>query len=151
MTPHGKIHKMHAALSFHRLRESTCAKNFNCLFIDGKSNLVDVLTKHWSHNNAWPALKPILFWTGDAAEFLNNNSLSFEDGGEKSVVGVCFMISSVFGIYMLHASMILRASMLNFLTISSLLCKCAGLIVDLPSAFSSLSHNDVRRVSYYLK
>ena len=46
MTPHGKMHKRHAALSFYRVRESVAAGIFNCQLIDRKSNLADVLIKN---------------------------------------------------------------------------------------------------------
>ena len=46
MTPHGKIHKRHVALSFHRVRESIAAKFIFYHFIGGKHNSADVLSKH---------------------------------------------------------------------------------------------------------
>ena len=61
MTLHGRIHKRHIALSFHRMRDSIAANIVNYLFIDGKNNLADVLTKYWDHNDILPSLKPILF------------------------------------------------------------------------------------------
>ena len=74
MTPHGKIHKRHVALSFHRVREAIAAKIASYHFIDGKDNPADALSKHWAHNDIWPLLKAILFWPGDAMECLDNNS-----------------------------------------------------------------------------
>ena len=74
MTPHGKIHKRHVALSFHRVREAIAAKIISYHFIDGKDNPADVLSKHWAHNDIWPLLKAILFWPGDTMECLDNNS-----------------------------------------------------------------------------
>ena len=79
MTPQGKIHKRHVALSFHRLREAIAANIISYQFIDGKINHVDILSKHWSHHCAWPNLKPLLFWKGDTIEFLDNNTLDFEE------------------------------------------------------------------------
>ena len=46
VTPHGKIHKMHTALSFHHVREAIAAKIISYNFINGKINDVDVLSKH---------------------------------------------------------------------------------------------------------
>ena len=43
--------------------------------IDGKHNPADVMSKHWAHNDVWPNLKPILFWTGGTMECFNNDSL----------------------------------------------------------------------------
>ena len=74
MTPHGKTHKRHAALSFHRVRESIAAKIIYYHFIDDKDNHADILSKHWAHNDIWPLLKVILFWPGDTMECLDNNS-----------------------------------------------------------------------------
>ena len=75
MTPNGKIHKRHVALSFHRVIESIAAGIINYQFIDGKHNPADVLSKHWAHICICPTLKPILFWPGDTIECFNNNNL----------------------------------------------------------------------------
>ena len=74
MTPHGKIHKRHVALSFHRVREAIAANIINYQFIDGKLNPADILSKHWGHSDIWHILKPILFWPGDTMECLTNDS-----------------------------------------------------------------------------
>ena len=79
MTPFWKIHKRHAALSFHRVREAIATKIISCQFIDGKTNPADILSKHWAHRNAWPTLKPLLFWKGDTMEHLDNSTLDFEE------------------------------------------------------------------------
>ena len=60
MAPRGKTHDVHVALSFHRARESTSDKIANFLRMNVMVNPADVLTKHWSHHDIWPALKPIL-------------------------------------------------------------------------------------------
>ena len=73
MTPHGMTHK-HIALSFHRIRESIAAKIIYYHYIDGKDNHVDILSKHWAHNDIWPLLKNNLFWPGDTMKYLNNNN-----------------------------------------------------------------------------
>ena len=75
MTPNGKLHKRHIALSFHRVRESIAAGIVNYLFIDGKHNPADALSKHWAHNDIWPTLKPILFWPGDTMECFESEKL----------------------------------------------------------------------------
>ena len=51
MSPHGKIHKRHVVLSFHRVRGSTAAAIVTCQFIDGKCNPADVSRKHWAQND----------------------------------------------------------------------------------------------------
>ena len=70
MTPNRKIHELHIALSFHRVRESIAAGIVNYLFTDGKHNTEDVLSKHLAHNETWPTLKPILFCPRDTMECL---------------------------------------------------------------------------------
>ena len=46
MTPHRKIHKRHAALYFHHVRELIAAKIVSHHFIDGKNNPADILSKN---------------------------------------------------------------------------------------------------------
>ena len=75
MTPNGKIHKRHAALSFHRVMNSTAAGIVSYQFIDGKHNPEDVLSKNWAHNYIWPTLKSILLWLGDTIECFDNDKL----------------------------------------------------------------------------
>ena len=55
-------------LYFHRVKEAIATKISNYLFVDGKINRADVLTKHWAYHDIWPDLKPILFWPGDTME-----------------------------------------------------------------------------------
>ena len=42
MTPQGKIHKRHVALSFHRVREAIAANIISYQFISGKINPADI-------------------------------------------------------------------------------------------------------------
>ena len=79
MTPKGKIHKMHVALSIHRVRKDIAAKITSYQFISGKINPADVSSKHWTRHCVWPILKPLLFWKGDTMECLDNNDLEFEE------------------------------------------------------------------------
>ena len=51
VTPNGKIHKRHIALSFHRVKESIAARIVIYQFVDGKHNPVDSLSKNWAHND----------------------------------------------------------------------------------------------------
>ena len=46
-----KIHKRHAALLFHRVRESIAAGIVNYQLIDEKHNPSDILSKNWAHND----------------------------------------------------------------------------------------------------
>lgn len=75
VTPNGKLHKRHVALSFHRVRESIAAGIVNYLFIDGKYNPADAFSKHWAHNDILSTLKPILFWPGDTMECFESEKL----------------------------------------------------------------------------
>ena len=61
MTPSGKIHKRHVALSFHRVREAIAAKIISYQFINSEINPADILSKDWARRNVWPTLKPLLF------------------------------------------------------------------------------------------
>ena len=71
--PHGKLHKRHTMLSFHRVREAIASKMVNFTFIPGSINPDDILSKHWGYSSIWDILKPILFWEGDTADLLENN------------------------------------------------------------------------------
>lgn len=51
MTPHGKTHKRHIALSFHRVREAIAANTINYQFIDSGINPADILSKHWGYSD----------------------------------------------------------------------------------------------------
>ena len=68
---HAKLHKRHNALSFHRVREAIASKIISFNFINGPTNPADALSKHWSHNDVWKLLQPILFWKGDTAMIKN--------------------------------------------------------------------------------
>ena len=65
-TPHVKIHKRHAALPFHLVREAIVSKIISYHFIKGVINPADMFSKHWSYSKIWPTLKPILFCQGGA-------------------------------------------------------------------------------------
>ena len=66
VSPTGKLHKRHVALSYHRVREACAAGWLRLFHIDGTENKADILSKHWSYSQIWPILKPILFYEGDA-------------------------------------------------------------------------------------
>ena len=51
--PHGKLHKRHTALSFHRVREAIASKILAFNFIPGVANPADILSKHWSNHKVW--------------------------------------------------------------------------------------------------
>ena len=66
--PHSQLGKRHIALSYHRVREAIAAGILKFYHIDGKKNPADVLSKHCGYQDAWPHLKPLLFWRGDTKE-----------------------------------------------------------------------------------
>ena len=75
IAPNGKIHKHHAALSFHRVRESAASGIVACQFVDGKRNPEDALNKHWVHDCIYPTLKPIIFRPGGTVECFDDGKL----------------------------------------------------------------------------
>ena len=50
MTSQEKIHKMHAVLSFYRVREDIEANIISYHFINGKINPADILIKNWARH-----------------------------------------------------------------------------------------------------
>jgi len=66
--PHSKISKRHHALNWHRIREAISAGTLTFHHISGKKNAADVLSKHCGFADAFPLLRPLLFWTGDTAD-----------------------------------------------------------------------------------
>ena len=67
-TLHAKLHKRHTALSFHRVREAIASGFIGFYHVKGTKNPADILSKHWSHNDIWKLLRPLLFWQGDTAD-----------------------------------------------------------------------------------
>ena len=68
--PHGRLHKRHNALSYHRTREAIAAGFLKFYHVRGSTNPADVVSKHWDMPSVWGQLKPILFWGGDTADLL---------------------------------------------------------------------------------
>ena len=66
--PHSGLNKRHNALSYHRVREAIAADILAFLHVDGKLNVADVLSKHCGFQQAWPLIKPLLFWMGDTMD-----------------------------------------------------------------------------------
>ena len=81
-TPHGKLHKCHNALSFHRTHFSIAAGVTTFHHVSGDTNPADVLSKHWDFKSVWKQLKPVLFWKGDTADLLDTvDEGEDEEGG----------------------------------------------------------------------
>ena len=68
--PHGKLHKRHNALAFHRTREAIAAGIIRFYHIPGSTNPADILSKHWDYATIYPLLKPLLFYEGDTADLV---------------------------------------------------------------------------------
>jgi hypothetical protein len=71
--PHSKLHKRHNALSFHRVRKAIASKFVTYIHLPGKFNPADALSKHWSLQAVYPILKPILFFSGNTADLLEDD------------------------------------------------------------------------------
>ena len=67
MHPHAKLHKRHTMLSFHRVRQAIAHKIVSFFHINGNINPADMVSKHWSHNDIWATLQPLMFWRGDTS------------------------------------------------------------------------------------
>ena len=65
--PQSPLSKRQLALAYHQVCEAVAAKILQFLPINGKANPVDILSKHCSHVQAYPLLKPLLFWRGETA------------------------------------------------------------------------------------
>jgi hypothetical protein len=72
--PHGKIHKRHHMLAFHKIRECVAAKIFRYFYVKGTTNPADILSKHWDMASVWNTLKPMMFWHGDTGKLLEEES-----------------------------------------------------------------------------
>ncbi|MFA9289401.1 MAG: reverse transcriptase domain-containing protein, partial [Weeksellaceae bacterium] len=70
--PHSSLNKRHNALSYHRVREMIAAKVLGYYWIDGKKNPSDIVSKHWSYPQVWHLLKPILFYSGNTDNLIND-------------------------------------------------------------------------------
>jgi hypothetical protein len=66
--PQSPINKRHNALSYHRVREAIAAGIVDFRKVLGAENVADILSKHWGFQQAWPVLKPMLFWQGDTSK-----------------------------------------------------------------------------------
>jgi hypothetical protein len=72
--PHSSLSKRHNALAYHRVREMISAKILGYYWIDGKRNPTDILSKHWSYPQVWHLLKPLLFYSGEKFDLLEEEN-----------------------------------------------------------------------------
>jgi hypothetical protein len=75
--PHARLHKRHNALSFHHVREVIASKYVLMMHLSGKANPSDILSIHWGHQAIYPILRPILFFSGNAADLIGDNEMTF--------------------------------------------------------------------------
>jgi len=66
--PYSSLSKRHNALSYHRVREAIAAGILKFHHIKGENNPADVLSKHCGHPQAWPHVRPLLFYGGETSE-----------------------------------------------------------------------------------
>ena len=72
-TLYAKLTKRHNMLSFHRVREAIASGYIAFNFLAGKFNPADILSKHWSYDDVWALVLPILHQFGNPL-LLGNNS-----------------------------------------------------------------------------
>jgi hypothetical protein len=70
LIPHSSIKKRHNTLSNHRVREAICDGILYLHKIHTKYG--DVLSKHTGFTDAWPILRPLLFWKGEIQDASKN-------------------------------------------------------------------------------
>ena len=74
-TPHGKLHKRHTMLAYHRVREAIASGIIHFVHIPGDINHADILSKHWGFQQIWKKqLQPLLFWPGDTRELFDKEA-----------------------------------------------------------------------------
>jgi hypothetical protein len=80
MQLHAKLHKQHTMLSFNRVREAIASGIVGFFYIPGDINPADILSKHWGYSQIRDRLKSLLFWKGDNANIIVENSTSQAKG-----------------------------------------------------------------------
>ena len=68
--PHSVLKKRHLALCYHRVREAVASDMLKFVHISGVVNPADILSKHWGHSQAYPLLRPLLFYRGNPMDIL---------------------------------------------------------------------------------
>jgi hypothetical protein len=80
-----KLHKRHAMLSFHHVREAIAAHILGFYFLPGDDNPADILSKHWGYTQIKERLKSLLFWRGDTADVKMAQEEKGNISGERGV------------------------------------------------------------------
>jgi hypothetical protein len=71
---HAKLHKCHTMLSFHRVREAITSGIVGFYFIPREINPADIISKHRGYDQIKKRLKSLLFWKGDTADIIVENT-----------------------------------------------------------------------------
>ena len=71
--PHSSLSKRHNALVYHVVRDMIAAKVLGYYWIDGKRNPADVFSKHWSYPQVWHLVKPLLFYSGNTLDLIDED------------------------------------------------------------------------------
>ena len=72
--PHSQLTKRHNCLSFHRVREAIAMSVLNFLWIDGKENPADCMTKFLAHPLIKKHVWPLLFWKGETDDSVSSGA-----------------------------------------------------------------------------
>ena len=72
--PHSRLSKRHHALAYHYTREAVASGMVRFYHISGEINPADVLSKHWGHSQAYPLLRPLLFYRGNTLDILKEET-----------------------------------------------------------------------------
>ena len=72
--PHARLNKRHNILSFHYVR-AIIARGFIAMHhVVSKSNVADIVTKHWGHSSVYHLLRPVFGHEGDTDELYEDDS-----------------------------------------------------------------------------
>jgi hypothetical protein len=83
MELHAKLHMRPTMLSVHRVREAIVSGIVGFYFIPGELNPADILSKHWGYTQIRERLNSLLFWKGDTADIIVDNTTSQAKGEQK--------------------------------------------------------------------
>jgi hypothetical protein len=78
--PHSCLKKRHNALSYHRVREAIAAKIIGFHKVPSSMNFADIMSKHTGHAEAWPLIRPLLFWDWDNKKNLKSANVDQKIG-----------------------------------------------------------------------
>ena len=71
--PYARLHKRHNILSYHYVRSMIARGFISLTHLTSKSNLADIVTKHWGHSSAYPLIQPVLYHMGNTRMLYNDS------------------------------------------------------------------------------